>query len=431
MRLSRNFTKTQRNIAQQIESKNAQLFIQAGYIKQELSGIYTFLPLGLKVLNKIENIVRSEMDKIGVEVLMPALSNSSSWKKTKRLDSVDVLFKADGANKLSQEKNSKFYVLNSTHEEIVTPLVQSYVHSYKDLPVSVYQIQTKFRNEERAKSGLLRGREFRMKDLYSFHVSEADLLNFYEKVKVHYMNIFEKLGIGNDTFITHASGGDFTTEYSHEFQTLLDTGEDTIYLDRKNNIAYNKEIVTPKDEKKLGVNFSELEQVTASEVGNIFPLNTKFSNAFNFTYIDDSNKSKPVYMGCYGIGTSRVMGILAEKFSDEKGLVWPVNIAPAKYHIIPLFGEKTVEISQKVYEELGEVNCLFDDRNNVKNGEKFSDAELIGCPICIVISKKTLNNDAVEVSSRNGSFETFLCKLSDIDSLNKKIDSLLANSQDD
>lgn len=422
MKLSLSFTKTDSNLSKQIQSKNARLLIQAGFIKQEISGVYSFLPLGLRVLNKIEDIVRKEMDKVGTEILMPTLSNKANWEATNRYESIDVLFKAVGANKASQLKNSKEYVINSTHEEVVTPLVQHYAVSYKDFPVSTYQIQTKFRNEERAKSGLLRGREFRMKDLYSFHVSEEDLLKFYESIKINYMNIFEEFGIGDDTFETYASGGDFTTAYSHEFQTILETGEDVIYLDRKNKIAYNKEVATPADAKKLGVDFESLEQVTASEVGNIFPLNTKFSKAFGYTFVDEDNTQKPVFMGSYGIGTSRVMGILAEKFSDEKGLVWPTNVAPYNYHLISIWGEGVNEVSNKIYNKLGMYSCLWDDRQHVKTGQKFNDADIIGCPIKLIVSPKTLNSNEIEVSSRSNIFETFLLSLEKIETLQAEID---------
>ncbi len=420
MKFSENFVKTKRSIDQNIESVNARLLMQAGYIYQEIAGVYTFLPLGLRVLNKIEQVVREEMNKIGVEVLMPSLSNTSSWEKTKRLEKVDVLFKVSGANKESALRNSTEYILNSTHEELVTPLVQHYAQSYKDLPVCVYQIQTKFRNEARAKSGLLRCREFRMKDLYSFHVSEEDLLHFYEKVKIHYMNIFNNVGIGESTFITYASGGDFTTEYSHEFQTLLSTGEDTIYLDRKNKIAYNKEVTTEEDAKKLGVDFSQLEIVSASEVGNIFPLNTKFSKSFGYQYMNDKNSLSDVYMGCYGIGTSRLMAIIAEKFSDDRGLCWPKEVSPYLYHLVALKGDKSHETAEKIYTQL-KSDLLYDDRTTVSAGEQFRDAELIGCPVVLIVSNKTLETNSFEVKSRTGTFETFLQPIDSIDGLDHEI----------
>jgi prolyl-tRNA synthetase len=263
-----------------------------------------------------------------------ALAPKKIGKRQDVLESVDVLMKTAPANKASEEKSTNSYILNPTHEELITPIGAEYARSYKDLPAAFYQIQTKFRNEARAKSGLLRGREFRMKDLYSFHASEDDLKAYYEKAKVSYMDVFREIGIGDDTFITLAGGGDFTKEFSHEFQTLVEAGEDVIYLDRKNKIAYNKEVVTEENAKRFHVDFDSLEQVKACEVGNIFPLGTKFTKAFDYTYTDEEGKQAEVYMGCYGIGPSRLMGVIVEKFADEKGLVWPASVAPFSMHLI-------------------------------------------------------------------------------------------------
>jgi prolyl-tRNA synthetase len=328
---------------------------------------------------------------------MTSLSPKSNWEQTGRIDTVDVLMKTSPANAAAKAKNDTEYILNSTHEDMITPLVQLYAQSYKDLPVSVYQIQTKFRNEPRAKSGLLRCREFRMKDLYSFHTSEEDLLRFYEEAKAVYTRVYERLGIGESTFITLASGGDFTTNYSHEFQTICEAGEDTIFLDRENNIAYNREVTTPEDSKKLGVDFSKLEEVRACEVGNIFPLNTKFSKAFDYQYVAEDGTKKPVYMGSYGIGPSRLVGVLVEKFADEKGLVWPKAVAPFQVHLIDI---QSSERGQEIYDQLTEagVEVLWDDRDE-RAGAKFADADLIGIPVRLVISAKT--GDKVEVKNRN------------------------------
>ena len=421
MKLSQLFTKTTKDISSQTESINAQLLTRAGFIHQEMAGVYAYLPLGMKVIKKIEAIIRVEMDKIGEELLLPALSGRERWHATKRHDTIDVLMSTKGANEVSMSKSTAEYILNPTHEELITPIAKQFRTSYKDFPFALYQIQTKFRNEARAKSGLLRGREFIMKDLYSFHTSEAELNKFYEIAKQSYVNIFEMLGLGSDTFITLASGGDFTKEYSHEFQTLLESGEDVIYLDRSNNIAYNKEIVTPEDAKKLGVDFDKLEQVKASEVANIFPLGTKFSESLNYKYSAEDNSQNMVWMGCYGIGISRLMGVIAEKFADEKGLVWPQSVAPFTYHIIALPDDENIKIGQKVYDILGSENCLFDDRNGTSTGAKFADADLIGCPIQIVISKKTLEQNSVEVISRSGKFEGFMCE---IDKVSTIIDSI-------
>jgi len=421
MKLSKLFTKTSKNISSQIESVNAQLLTRAGYIYQEMAGVYAFLPLGMRVIKNIENIVRDEMDKIGEELLMPALSGRERWHATKRHDAIDILMSTRAANEKALEKSTAEYILNPTHEEIITPIAKHFRTSYKDFPFAIYQIQTKFRNEARVKSGLLRGREFIMKDLYSFHTSEDDLNKFYELAKERYEAIFDRLGIGQDTYITFASGGDFTNDYSHEYQTVLESGEDVIYLDRKNKVAYNKEVATPEDAKKLGVNFDELEQVMASEVGNIFPLSTKFSEHLDYKYSDEDNNQKNVWMGSYGIGISRLMGVITEKFADDKGLVWPESIAPYMYHIVALPDEENIKAANKVYETLGKDKCLYDDRDSASTGERFADADLIGCPVQIVVSKKTLENNCVEVISRSAKFESFMHPIDEIESLESKL----------
>lgn len=412
MKFSQLFTKTSKTVSEQTESKNAQLLTRAGFIYQELAGAYAFLPLGWRVIRNIEAIVREEMDKVGTELRLTALSSRERWHATKRHDTVDVLMSTKAANQAALEKSTAEYILNPTHEDIITPIAKHYSSSYKDLPFATYQIQTKFRNEARAKSGLLRGREFIMKDLYSFHTSEDDLKKFYELAKDRYVAVFDQVGLGSDTYITLASGGDFTHEYSHEFQTILDSGEDTIYLDRKNKIAYNKEIVTPEDAKKLGVDFDSFEQVSASEVGNIFPLGTKYSELLDYYYTDADNKRALVWMGSYGIGISRLMGVIAEKFSDDKGLMWPASVAPFQYHLVVL-GENAKSQADKLYEELD--SCLYDDRDDAGAGQKLGDADLIGCPVRLVVSDRTLEQKGVEVSSRSGMFDTTTVKITDLD----------------
>lgn len=398
MRQTQLFTKTSKTAPKDEVSRNASLLIRAGYIHKEMAGVYTFLPLGLRVLNKIENIIRAYMNPLGNEVLMTVLSPIEKWKQTGRIETVDVLMKTIGANEASFQKSSNSYILNSTHEELITPIAQENAPSYKDFPLAYYQIQTKLRNEARAKSGLLRGREFRMKDLYSFHLNEDDLKRYYDEVKVAYKNIYHEFGIGNDTFLTLASGGDFTPDFSHEFQTLVEAGEDLIYLDRKNNIAYNKEVVTPHNEARLGVKFDTLEQVRACEVGNIFPLNVKFSQAFGYTYKDREGNSQPVYMGCYGLGSTRVMGVLVEKFADAGGLVWPESVAPFRVQLLSLGAD---EKTNEVYSTLTQagIEVLYDDRE-VSAGEKFADADLLGIPYRVVIGRRSLESGNAEVKSR-------------------------------
>ena len=394
--------RTFKEVSKEQESLNAKLLIQAGFVNPELAGVYTYTRLGYEVLKNIENLTREHMSKWAGEILMPSLHPVENWTVTDRLETMSSLFEARGANDISRKNNSSRYVLGPTHEEIVTPLAKKYIKSYRDLPLALFQIQTKFRNEARPKSGLLRSREFRMKDLYSFHQSEEELLEFYEVMKKEYMSLFKDLGLADDTYITLAEGGDFTKEFSHEFQTLIPQGEDTIYLDRKNKIAYNKEIVNKENEKRLGVKFDKLEQVLASEVGNIFPLNLKFSKPFNLTYTDKDGSEQPVYMGCYGLGTSRLMGVIAEKFSDEKGLVWPERIAPAKYHIVTLFEKESDErykLSKKLFDIVGK-DSLWDKRRRVSVGEKLNDADLIGCPYRVVISSDSIKKGGIEVKRR-------------------------------
>ncbi len=533
--------RTNKLISKEIVSKNASLLMRGGFIHQEIAGVYTFLPFGLRVLNKIEDIIREEMDKIGVELLMTSLAPIDNWITTKRFDSVDVLMKTTPANEKAKAKNTTEYVLSPTHEDMVTPLIQDFVKSYKEFPVAVYQIQTKYRNEPRAKSGLLRCREFRMKDLYSFHTSEDDLKQYYEKARDAYWNIFEKLGLGRSTsYLTLASGGDFTEDYSHEFQTICDAGEDTIFHVKSKNLTFNREVAPSKapvlgqsdqelkpmqevegkgiigveelakylkipvgsttktilfedengdviaagvrggydiNEEKLrkitgakslilasaenvrkvtkaevgyagllnlpkevriymdesmkdrrnfemgankthyhsiNVNFGrdidepsefydfktakegdlypdtgeDYEVYKVAEIGNIFPLNTKFSKAFGFYYTDNEGQEKPIYMGSYGLGSSRVMGVMVEKFSDDKGLVWPKNVAPFDVHLISIKSNDKAEDVYKKLQDAG-VEVLYDDREDVSAGNQFADADLIGIPVRLVISAKT------------------------------------------
>lgn len=404
MRQSKLYTKTRKEAPKDEVSKNAILLTRAGYIHKEMAGVYTFLPLGLRVLKKIEDIIRRNMDTVGNEVLMPSLSPEERWSATGRLETIDVLMKTMPANQASKEKSSNSYVLNPTHEDVITPIVKDIARSYRDLPVSLYQIQTKFRNEARAKSGILRGREFRMKDLYSFHKNQEDLMKFYDGMKSVYANVFNEIGIGEDTYLTVASGGDFTPNFSHEFQTLTDAGEDLIYVDRKNKIAYNKEVVNEENAKKLNVNFESLEQIKACEVGNIFPLDTRFSKALDYTYTDEQGTQQIIYMGSYGIGPTRLMGVVVEKLADEKGLVWPESIAPFSVHLLYLGRDRESEsykTAEMIYQTLlkNHVEVLFDDRE-ASVGEKFADSDLLGIPMRIVISDKSLEKGGVEIKER-------------------------------
>lgn len=393
MKYTQAFIKTNKSAAE-LDSVNATLLTKGGFVDQTMAGVYSFLPLGWRVLQKIETIIRAEMDKVGAELLLPALSPRSLWETTKRSE-IDVLFEARGANKASRERNDASYILNPTHEDVLTPIAQKIKPSYRDLPFAVYQIQTKYRNEARPKSGLMRGREFRMKDLYSFHASDADRQMYYDHIKDAYKTIFEQLGLGADTVLALASGGDFTKEYSHEFQTKCETGEDVIFHDAKNDIYYNQEVV-PADVKAAGRFF------TAAEVGNIFPLGTKFPDAFGYHFTDETGKSQPVWMASYGIGSSRIMGVLAEKFYDDRGLIWPAAIAPFTVYLAALnLDDDAVRTrAEAVYTKLQEagVDVLFDDRLQASPGIKLGDADLLGCPWRVVVSRKT--GDQVEVKAR-------------------------------
>lgn len=395
MKQSQLVTKTQKANAQQDPSINAQLLERAGYISKLMAGVYTFLPLGLKVLTKIENIVREEMDALGgQEILMPGLQPKENWEKTGRWDKVDILFKLKGAG-------DRDLCLGPTHEEVVTPLLATFIQSYKDLPKHVYQVQTKFRNEARPKSGLLRGREFRMKDLYSFHANEQDLDIYYDKVKASYLKIFARCGLGDLTYLTYASGGTFS-KYSHEFQTITPYGEDIIFVCNKCNVAINKEIIEELN-KCLNCSNADLKSEKAIEVGNIFNLKTRFSDAFDLTYTDNNDEQKPVLMGCYGLGTSRLMGTIVEVLHDERGIIWPKEIAPFDIHLISLVKEAgDLDKVNKVYHELQNsgFDVLYDDRN-VQAGEKFADADLLGMPLRLVLSNKTLAQNSAEVKLRN------------------------------
>lgn len=551
MKYSKLFGKTKKS-DKEYESKGTEYLFRGGFIDQVMAGGYTFLPLGLRVMLKIENIVREEMDKIGSEILMPSIVPTEIWKQTGRFDTIDVLFKVVGANEPSKLRNDSEYVLNPTHEDVVTPLAKKFNTSYKDFPFAVYQIQTKFRNEVRPKTGLLRTREFRMKDLYSFHTSEEDLKKYYLVAKEAYTNVYNRLGIGSDTYYTAASGGDFTEDFSHEFQTKLENGEDFIFRVPSTNECFNREIAPSKSfdydqeselkpmeevygegiigveelcnfmnipahkttktlifESEKGVivasvrgdydvnelklmkvagvkelklageetvrkvtgaeigyagivnlptdiikvfdesiqnltNFEtggnkthyhnanvnwgrdvekpdmfhdikvakegdsspetleKYEMFKASEVGNIFPLNTKFTKAVGYTFTDADGSQKPIYMGSYGIGISRLIGVIAEKFNDEKGIIWPESIAPFKVHLIHIGDEGKVE-AEKLYNQLieKEIEVLWDDREDVSAGNKFADADLIGIPYRVVVSKKSLENGGFEVKTRN------------------------------
>lgn len=399
MKQSQLFTKTRKEAPSDEVAKNAQLLIRAGYIHKEMAGAYVYLPLGLRVLNNINRIIREEMNAIGgVEIQMTALQDKEKWIKSNRWDDkiVDVWFK-------TQLKNGQELGLGFTHDEALIDILRSYIVSYKDLPRYIYQIQTKFRNELRSKSGIMRGREFLMKDLYSFTRTQEDLDEFYAKVQGAYARVFERCGIGDRTYLTFSSGGTFS-QFSHEFQTICDAGEDMIYVSETKKIAVNKEVLTDEVLKGLGVTREELVEKKAVEVGNIFRQGTRFTDALGVYYTDEKGEKKSLYMGGYGIGVSRLLGTITEVLSDEKGIVWPKEVAPFAIHLIAIAGKQGGAVmakAQEIYENALKrgVEVLFDDRD-VSAGSKLADADLMGIPTRVVVSEKTLAQEAVEVTDR-------------------------------
>ncbi|MHB8860194.1 MAG: aminoacyl--tRNA ligase-related protein [Minisyncoccota bacterium] len=399
MRQSKLFTKTRKLAPADEVSKNAQLLVRAGFVHKEMAGVYDFLPLGLRTLNKIIAIIREEMNAIGgEEVFLSTLQDPAVWKKSGRWndDVVDIWFK-------THLKNGSELGLGNTHEEALTALMTEHIASYKDLPRYVYQFQNKFRNETRAKSGIMRTREFIMKDLYSFSKDSAEHEAFYEEAAAAYERIFSRVGIGEKTYRTFASGGSFS-KYSHEYQTVCDAGEDVIHIDEKKRIAVNKEVYDDPDVYAIsGADKSALKEAKAIEVGNIFTLGTRFSDALGLVYKDAEGKDQAVFMGSYGIGPARLMGTIVELMSDEKGLVWPESVAPFGYHLVSLGreGDEISKLADELYEEMTKagVEVLYDDRD-LRAGEKFAESDLLGIPKRIVVGKEAVATGTFEVVDR-------------------------------
>ncbi|HVS59043.1 MAG TPA: aminoacyl--tRNA ligase-related protein [Candidatus Saccharimonadales bacterium] len=399
MRLTELFTKTSKTVPADETSKNAQLLIRAGYVHKEMAGVYAYLPLGLKVLENIKQIVREEMNTVGgQEIIMTSLQRKELWERTDRWDDkkVDVWFK-------SELQNGTPVGFGWSHEEPITDMMKNYISSYRDLPVRVYQFQTKLRNELRAKSGIMRGREFVMKDLYSYSRTEEEHQKIYDAVTEAYLKVFERVGLGDVTYVTFASGGAFT-QFSHEFQTVTDAGEDIIYVSKEKNLAVNDEVYTDEVLRQLGLEKDKLEKVKAAEVGNIFSFGGAKSEQLGLYFADEDGTEKPVVLGSYGIGITRLMGVIAEHFSDEKGLVWPESVAPAKVYLIRLGDDNhVVKAADDLYSQLTSagVEVLYDDRDDVRAGAKFADADLMGIPYRVVISNKTIADQTYELKARN------------------------------
>jgi len=410
MRQSQLFIKTLKEAPKDEKSINAKLLIRAGFIYKEMAGAYTYLPLGLRVLRKIENIIREEMEKIGGrEILMTVFQPKNLWQETGRWSKGigEVMYKC--------KEDGKEIGLGPTHEEMLTDIIRHYVKSYEDLPLYLYQIQTKFRKEPRARSGLLRGREFDMKDLYSFHSAEEDFRKYYKKVAEVYLRILKRCGLKG--IITEASGTGFTKEYTHEFQVLAEDGEDTIVFCPKGDFSQNKEVAKFKTGDTCPKCKAILREGKSIEVGNIFPLGNKYSQAMKAYFVDKSGKRKPIIMGCYGIGLSRTMGTIVEVHHDGKGIIWPKEVAPFQVHLIQIGNKREIRMAtEKLYKNLQkqELEVLYDDRDNKSTGEKFADCDLIGIPIRIVVSERTLAKNCIEMKKRDKN-KTKLVKINQIE----------------
>ncbi len=399
MRQTKLFTKTQKDAPSDEQALNAQLLIRAGYIHKEMAGVYQLLPLGLRVVEKIKQIVREEMNEVGSqEMLATNLQRKDLWERTSRWDDsvVNVWFK-------SELKAGGEIGFGWSHEEPLANMMINHISSYKDLPSIIYQFQNKLRNETRAKSGIMRGREFVMKDSYSFAATEEQHNEIYEAKKVAYTKVFDRIGLGEDTFITFAAGGAFT-EFSHEFQTVCEAGEDITYINREKGIAINEEILAQTDLKELGVTEEELEKVKTAEVGNIFNFGREKAKDVGLYFKDENGDKIPVWMGSYGIGITRVMGVVVEKFADDKGIVWPASISPYKVHLVGLNLEDDsvrdwVEGIYTALQKIG-VEVLFDDRD-ARPGEKFADSDLLGMPYRVLASRKGKEAGVFEVITRS------------------------------
>lgn len=396
MRISQLFTKTSKLAPADEVAKNAQLLIRAGYVYKVMAGVYAYTPLGLRVLENIKQVVREEMNAVnGQELIMTNLQPKETWQTTGRWDDdvVDVWFK-------TQLKDETEIGLAWSHEEAIMEMMQQFVKSYKDLPTSVYQFQTKLRNELRAKSGIMRGREFVMKDMYSLHASADDLDAYYNSVIEAYKRVYARLGLGDDTYVTFASGGAFT-KFSHEFQTICDAGEDILYVHREKNIAVNEEVLEDAI-AELGIDRNELEKVKSAEVGNIFNFGSEKSEQMNITVTNKEGQQQPIYLASYGIGITRVMGVIVEKFADEKGIVWPESVAPAKVYLVRIGGEASIAKADELYADLktAGIEVLYDDRDE-RPGAKFADAELMGIPYRVTVSDRLLESDSYEYTVRS------------------------------
>lgn len=406
MKRTQLFIKTLKQAPADEVAINAQLLIRAGFVHKEMAGVYAFTPLGLRVLENVKRIIREEMNSVGgVEVMMTTLQSRDLWEKTDRWDDakVDNWFKTHLAN--GSELGIGF-----THEEPIVDMLKDYVSSYKDLPVTMYQIQSKFRNEKRAKSGLMRGREFIMKDMYSFARTQEEHEKLYEEAVAAYLRVFDRVGLGEYTYRTYADGGVFTDKFSDEFQVISPVGEDTIYADSTKKVAVNEEVKTDVNLQIFGLAEENLSEQKSIEVGNTFHLETKYTDALGLKYTDEHGEQQPIIMGCYGIGVSRLVGAIAEHFSDDKGLVWPRSVAPYQVYLVQI-GKESVKAAEDLYRELSEkgVEVLYDDRDE-RPGKKFADAELMGIPMRITVSDRLEEDNKIEVVDRTSGEQVVLTR---------------------
>jgi len=412
MKVSQLFTRTSKNVPADETAKNAQLLIQAGFVYKIMAGVYAYTPLGLRVLEKIKQIVREEMNAVnGQEIIMSSLQRKETWEGTGRWSDevVDVWFKS----KLQDETEVGF---GWSHEEPILEMMQQFVKSYRDLPTSVYQFQTKLRNELRAKSGIMRGREFIMKDMYSLHASQEDMDAYYDKVIEAYKRSYERFGLGESTFVTFASGGAFT-KFSHEFQTICDAGEDILYVNDDHSVAVNKEVLDDAA-NELGIDKSQLKPVKSAEVGNIFKFGTEKSEQMGIYFTDKDGVQKPIYLASYGIGITRVMGVIVEKFADDKGIVWPESVAPYKVYLVRIGGDAATQHADELYKELIDngIEVLYDDRDE-RPGTKFADSELMGIPRRVTVSDRLVEAGKYEYTLRSSGEIIELTRLELLDRL--------------
>ncbi len=390
MKYSQLFGKSLRKVPKGTEAVSHKLLVKGGFIDQLAAGIYSFLPLGWRVHSKIEKIIREEMDAIGgQEVFLPALQPKELWEKSDRWAHMDPPLWQ------TQDRHGKEYALGPTHEEVMTDLAARFIKSYKDLPLYLYQIQNKFRNEMRSTGGLLRTREFMMKDLYSFDRTEKEMDKYYEKVFQTYLKIFQRCGF--KAMPVEAESGAIGGEICHEFMMACPTGEDKILVCEK--CGWASSVNLDKMKKTCPQCQGKLKEVRGIENGHIFKLGTLYSEKMGALYTDKNGRKKPIWMGCYGIGLGRLMATIVEASHDQKGIIWPESVAPFQIHLVSV-DPSSQELTDKVYSELQKtgVEVLYDDREEVTAGVKFADADLIGIPVRLVVSEKT--KDKIEWKKR-------------------------------